>query len=78
MTALPEKYVCTKCGSDDIRVEADVEWNYETQSWDVNEITWDECNDCLANGYEDVDGHFVVDKSLKGLAVKAIQEASSE
>jgi hypothetical protein len=24
MTALPEKYVCTKCGSDDIRVEADV------------------------------------------------------
>jgi hypothetical protein len=46
--------------------------------WDVNEITWDECNDCLANGYEDVDGHFVVDKSLKGLAVKAIQEASSE
>lgn len=76
MTVLPQKYVCHKCGSDDLDVEATVEWSVENQCWGINDITWSECRECNQTGDYEVWGHFVEDKSLKTLAIKAIQEAS--
>lgn len=32
------KYVCFKCGSDDIRRNADVIWNWEAQEWEIAAI----------------------------------------
>ena len=45
----PMKYVCERCGSDNVSSEAYVNWNTRTQSW-VFDVHIDEgtdwCNDC--------------------------------
>lgn len=29
------KIVCSRCGSDDVRRDADAAWNVETQAWEI-------------------------------------------
>jgi len=39
--------VCDQCGSDDIRIDAFVEWNISKQDWKIKEVTdFIVCNDC--------------------------------
>jgi hypothetical protein len=41
------KPVCNHCGSEDIRIEAFVEWNAAKQAWNVREVTDNiVCNEC--------------------------------
>jgi hypothetical protein len=32
------KIVCSKCGSDDVRRDADAAWNVTTQDWELNAV----------------------------------------
>lgn len=47
MSTVRLKYVCGHCGSDNVWVSADVEWNTTTQQWEVRR-QFDECgcDDC--------------------------------
>ena len=42
------KYVCRTCKSDNVSVDAFVDWNEDTQKWDLIRATYDEatCHDC--------------------------------
>ena len=42
------KYVCRECNSDNVSVDAFVDWNEETQAWDLIRATYDEanCHEC--------------------------------
>lgn len=42
------KYVCRDCKSDNVSVDAFVDWNEETQAWDLIHAVYDyaTCHDC--------------------------------
>jgi hypothetical protein len=48
MNDKPIKIVCADCGSDNVRRNADVAWNVETQEWDQIAAVFDNgsCEDC--------------------------------
>ena len=43
-----KQMVCRDCGSDDVSVDAYVDWNVETQSWDIIRATYESatCHQC--------------------------------
>lgn len=48
VTAVPQKPVCSECGSDDVKADAYAEWRVDLQEWQVQN-TFDKgsvCEDC--------------------------------
>jgi hypothetical protein len=78
MKPKPQKYVCHKCGSENMHIEADVEWNTTTQTWDVGEVTWEECRDCNDEGVHEMTGVFVDDDSLKTIVLQTIHKEENQ
>ena len=53
------KKVCEECGSDNVTINANAEWDVETQSWELlstYEHSW--CSDC----YDDIN---IIDQEIK-------------
>ena len=42
------KMVCSNCGSDDVVKKAWVDWNPDTQGWEVEEFGTGHCRNCDA------------------------------
>ena len=43
----PYKYVCARCGSDNVSCDATVRWNIEAQNWEISGVhDGDYCDDC--------------------------------
>lgn len=74
MEPKPQKFVCHKCGSDDLDVEGTLSWNTITQAWDVDNITWEECRECSQKGDYEIGGVFVDDNSLKTIILQTIHK----
>lgn len=49
------RYICGECGGSNVKVEAEIKWNFRKQEWEIVDIfDRDFCPDCNQQVY----GHF--------------------
>jgi len=69
------KYVCTHCGSDDVLMAAEVQWNTLEQRWEcysyLDTSAYNYCFECAESGYGVVHKDLV---DLKDIAVFAAHQ----